>query len=69
MAFAPHGFTCTSQEPGRLLTISTPAGVFEAFIADVCSSRIDMGTPTGGTAPEMRAIAARHYVEFLRRSR
>ena len=62
---APHGFTCTSQEPGRLLTISTPAGVFEAFIADVCSSHIDTGTPTGGAAPDMRAIAARHDLEFL----
>ena len=62
---APHRFTCTSQEPGRLLTISTPAGIFEAFIADVCTSRIDSGTPTGGPAHDMRAIGARHGVEFL----
>ena len=32
---APHGFMCTSPQPGRLLTISTPAGVFEAFVVDV----------------------------------
>jgi quercetin dioxygenase-like cupin family protein len=62
---APHGFTCTSEEPGRLLIISTPAGIFEAFIADVCDSRIDSGTPTGGSASDMRAIGDRHGVEFL----
>jgi quercetin dioxygenase-like cupin family protein len=61
----PHGFTCTSEEPGRLLVISTPAGIFEAFIAEVCRSRIDSGSPNGGSAPDMRAIAARHGVEFL----
>ena len=62
---APHGFTCTSPEPGRLLTISTPAGVFEAFIADVCAANIDTGTPSAGPAANMRAIAARHGLEFL----
>ena len=62
---APHGFTCTSPQPGRLLTISTPAGIFEAFIAEVCDSHIDSGNPSGGPAADMRAIAARHGVEFL----
>jgi len=60
----PHGFKCTSPTPGRLMTISTPAGVFEAFIADVCASSIDSGTPDGGVAVDMRAIASRHGVEF-----
>jgi quercetin dioxygenase-like cupin family protein len=59
-----HGFVCTSADPGRLLTISTPAGVFEAGVAEVCAAKIDTGLPTGGIAHEMRAIAARHGLEF-----
>jgi quercetin dioxygenase-like cupin family protein len=62
---APHGFTCTSPEAGRLLTISTPAGVFEAFSAEICAAGVDPGSPSGGPALDMRAIAARHGIEFL----
>ncbi len=62
---APHRFTCTSPEPGRLLTISTPARVFEAVIDEVCRANVDTGTPSGGAATGMRAIAARHGLEFL----
>ena len=62
---AAHRFTCTSPEAGRLMTISTPAGAFEAFIAEVCAANIDTGGPSGGPAVDMRAIAARHGVEFL----
>ncbi|CAN5524296.1 hypothetical protein BH09MYX1_BH09MYX1_43000 [soil metagenome] len=62
---APHGFTCTSQEAGRLLTISTPPRVFETGVAEVCALKIDTGTPQGGPAMELRAIAARHGLEFL----
>jgi quercetin dioxygenase-like cupin family protein len=62
---APHGFTCTSEEAGRLLTISTPARVFEAGIAELCASKVDTGTPQGGPATDARAIAARHGLEFL----
>lgn len=62
---APHGFTCTSKEPGRLLTISTPARVFEAGVEELCRAGVDTGTPSGGAATDMRAIAARHGLEFL----
>ena len=62
---APHGFTCTSPEPGRLLTISTPARLFEAGIDEVCRANVGTGTPSGGAATDMRAIAARHGFEFL----
>jgi quercetin dioxygenase-like cupin family protein len=62
---APHGFKCTSEEPGRLLTISIPARFFETSIAEVCAAKVDTGTPGGGPAVDMRAIAARHGVEFL----
>ena len=56
-----HGFECISPEPGRLLTVSTPAGVFEAFIADVCSAGLNKGPEGGATFEE---VAARHRIEF-----
>jgi quercetin dioxygenase-like cupin family protein len=59
-----HGFTCTSPQPGRLLTISSPARVFEAGVAEICAANIDTGSPTGGAAHDLRAIAARHGLEF-----
>ena len=31
---APHGFVCRSSTSGRMLTISSPARVFEAFVAE-----------------------------------
>ena len=56
---APHGFACTSPEPGRMLTISTPAGLFEAFVADISAANI------GGSEAEARAVFARHSLELL----
>jgi quercetin dioxygenase-like cupin family protein len=56
---APHGFRCTSPEPGRMLTISTPAGVFEAFVADISAAN------NGGSEAEARAVFARHSIELL----
>jgi hypothetical protein len=55
---ATHGFVCTSPEPGRLLVISTPASLFEAFVADICAAGL------GGTG-DIGAIAARHGLEFF----
>lgn len=59
-----HGFRCTSPHPGRLLTISSPARVFEAGVAEICAAKVDTGSPDGGAAHDMRAIAARHGLEF-----
>jgi quercetin dioxygenase-like cupin family protein len=55
---ASHGFTCTSPEPGRLLTISTPARLFEAFVADISAANLD---PSG----DIGSVFARHGVELL----
>ena len=55
---AAHGFACTSAEPGRLLTISSPARVFEAFVADTSAAN---GEPT----IDIRAVFARHGLELL----
>jgi quercetin dioxygenase-like cupin family protein len=56
---APHGFTCTSPQTGRLLTISTPARVFEAFVADISEAN------RGGSEAEAHAVFARHGFELL----
>ena len=55
---APHGFACTSTEPGRLLTISTPARVFEAFVADTSAANSD-------PAIDIHAVFERHGFELL----
>jgi len=55
---APHGFACTSPEPGRLLTISSPARVFEAFVADTSAVNRD---PT----VDIRPVFASHGLELL----
>jgi len=55
---APHGFACTSTEPGRLLTISTPARVFEAFVADTSAANSD-------PAIDIRAVFERNGFELL----
>jgi hypothetical protein len=48
---------CTSAEPGRLLTISTPARVFEAFVVDVSAANSD-------PAIDVHTVFARHGVEL-----
>jgi quercetin dioxygenase-like cupin family protein len=55
---APHGFACTSPQPGRLLTISAPARVFEAFVADTSAANAD-------PASDVRAVFERHGLELL----
>lgn len=55
---AMHGFSCTSPQPGRLLTISTPSRVFEAFVADMSSANRDPSI-------DVHAVFARHGFELL----
>jgi quercetin dioxygenase-like cupin family protein len=55
---AAHGFSCTSPESGRLLTISTPCRVFEAFVAEVSAANRDPSI-------DVYAVFARHGVELL----
>lgn len=61
----PHSLKSVGTENGRLLAISNPAGVFEAFIAEVCAAMIDTGAGSTAPAVDFRAIAARHGIEFL----
>jgi quercetin dioxygenase-like cupin family protein len=55
---ATHGFSCTSLEAGRLLTISTPSHVFEAFVAEVSAANRDPSI-------NLPSVFARHGVELL----
>jgi quercetin dioxygenase-like cupin family protein len=61
----PHSVKCLGPETGRELMISSPGGVFEAFIDEVVTSMTASGTPTGGPAVDFRAIATKYAIEFL----
>jgi hypothetical protein len=63
----PHSFKSIGPETGRQLIISSPGGIFDAFIEDVAGSMVDSGSPSKpGPATDFRALAARYGVEFLR---
>lgn len=68
MAFAPagtpHGFRCLGPETGRQLLISSPGGIFDAFIEEVDEAMADART-FSRPAPDFKAIAARHGIEFV----
>lgn len=62
----PHSFMSVGPETGRQLIISSPGGIFDAFVAEVATSMVDSGSPsTPGAATDFRAIAAKYGVEFL----
>ena len=62
----PHSFLSKGPEMGRQLIISSPGGIFDAFIAKVASSMVDSGSPgKPGPATDFRAIAAKYGLEFL----
>ena len=56
---APHALKSLGPEIGRLLDISSPANVFEAFIREVSAAM------ASGPGTDFRAIAAKHGIEFL----
>lgn len=62
----PHSFMSMGPEIGRQLIISSPGGIFDAFIAEVAGSKVDSGSPSKpGVATDFRAIAAKYGMEFL----
>src|SRR3954447_18886615 len=63
----PHSIKCLGPETGRELMISSPGGVFDAFIDEVVTSMTAGSTPppTGGAANDFRAIAKKYEIEFL----
>jgi mannose-6-phosphate isomerase-like protein (cupin superfamily) len=70
MMFAPrgtaHSIKSLGPEIGRELIISSPGGVFEAFIAEVAAPADESaGSPPHGPHKDLRAIAAKYGIEFL----
>jgi mannose-6-phosphate isomerase-like protein (cupin superfamily) len=62
----PHSIKSLGPETGCELIISSPGGIFDAFIEEVAASTSESGSPsTPGAAVDFRAIAAKYGIEFL----
>jgi mannose-6-phosphate isomerase-like protein (cupin superfamily) len=62
----PHAIKSIGPETGRELMISSPGGIFDAFIDEVVTSMTESGSPSKpGPATDFRAIAAKYGIEFL----
>jgi quercetin dioxygenase-like cupin family protein len=62
----PHSFMRIGPEVGRQLIISSPSGIFDAFIAEVATSIVGSDSASRrGPAMEFRAIAAKYGMELL----
>jgi mannose-6-phosphate isomerase-like protein (cupin superfamily) len=59
----PHGFVSTGPEMGRQLIISSPGGIFDAFIAEFTMH--DTGSPTRQKSQEARVVATKWGIESL----
>ncbi|CAN7420093.1 cupin domain-containing protein [Phyllobacterium sp. LjRoot231] len=72
MAFMPkgvvHGIRKISEGISRQLIISSPAGVFEAFVAEVAAAQVDTGNADRAGSLDFRAICAKHGIEFIAES-
>ena len=58
----PHSIKSLGPETGRELIVSSPGGVFDAFIADVTGA---MAAAKPGSPVDFKAIAAKYGIEFL----
>ena len=62
----PHSIKSIGPETGRELIISSPGGIFDAFIDEVATSMTESGSPAKpGPAVDFKAIAAKYGIEFL----
>ena len=62
----PHSIKSIGPEIGRELIISSPGGIFDAFIDEVVTSMTKSGSPSKpGPATDFRAVAAKYGIEFL----
>jgi mannose-6-phosphate isomerase-like protein (cupin superfamily) len=62
----PHSVKSIGPETGRELIISSPGGIFDAFIDEVVAAMTESGSPSRpGPATDFRAIAAKYGIEFL----
>lgn len=61
----PHQLTNLGPGVGRVLAITSPAGVLEAFVAEVVNAQVDSNNPSRQGAPALKDIAARHGIELI----
>jgi mannose-6-phosphate isomerase-like protein (cupin superfamily) len=61
----PHSVKNLGPESGRELIISSPGGVFEAFIDEAAAALSPDGPAKLGAGTDFRAIAAKYGIEFL----
>jgi mannose-6-phosphate isomerase-like protein (cupin superfamily) len=59
----PHSVKSIGPETGRELIISSPGGIFDAFIADVTC--VMAAAEKGGPPADFKAIAGKYGIEFL----
>jgi mannose-6-phosphate isomerase-like protein (cupin superfamily) len=62
----PHSFKCIGPETGRELAISSPGGIFDAFVDELVRSTTESASPsTPRSATDFRTIAGKYGIEFL----
>jgi mannose-6-phosphate isomerase-like protein (cupin superfamily) len=64
-AGTPHRIKNIGPGIGRQIGVSSPAGVFEAFVAEVVGSEADSGNPSRAGSPAFREIARKHGIDFI----
>ena len=62
---APHSIKNVGLETGRELIISSPGGIFDAFIDEAATSLSNDKVSKLGPGTDFRAIAAKYGIEFL----
>jgi len=62
----PHSIRCAGPQTGRELIISSPGGIFDAFIEEVATLLGASGAaPSATPAADFGTIAAKYGIEFL----
>ncbi len=61
----PHSIKNVGAEPGREWIVSSPGGIFDAFIDEAVTSLSDDMTSRLGPGTDFRAIASKYGIEFL----
>jgi hypothetical protein len=59
----PRSVKSIGPETGRELIISSPGGIFDAFIAEVTGAAI--AAEQGGPPADFKTIVAKYGIEFL----
>jgi mannose-6-phosphate isomerase-like protein (cupin superfamily) len=60
-----HKLRCVGPGVGRILFVCSPGRIFEDFMQQIATPKVDGGNAVSGPAVDLRAIAARLGIEFL----